>query len=325
MAVFTDLSRDEILALLDQYRLGELVALQGIPSGIENSNFFLTTDAGQYVLTVFERLDAGQLPFYLGLMRHLARRHLPVPQPVETTEGALFTYVRTKPAAIVLRLPGKAVKSPQPEHCALVGEFLARMHLAGSDYEVFQPNLRGIGWWKDAAACLQPYLNDEIFLELIEEVIYQDSMSRRADFEQLPGGPIHADLFRDNVLFDGSKIGGVIDFYFAGFGAWLYDLAITVNDWCVDLETGAFHTPNVAALLQAYQSVRPLGETEHVFWRAMLRAAALRFWISRLYDQYLPRPAAMLRPHDPSRFERMLKLRAHEPQLPWPHAAPGQA
>ncbi len=325
MAVFTDLSRDEILALLDQYRLGKLLALQGIPSGIENSNFFLTTDTGQYVLTVFERLDAGQLPFYLGLMRHLARRHLPVPEPFETTKGALFTYVRGKPAAIVLRLPGKAVKSPQAEHCALVGELLARMHLGGRDYEVFQPNLRGIGWWKDAAACLQPYLDDETFNELIEEVIYQDSVSRRADFEQLPGGPIHADLFRDNVLFDGSKIGGVIDFYFAGFGPWLFDLAITVNDWCVDLVTGEFDKPNAAALLQGYHAVRALEETEQVYWRAMLRAAALRFWISRLYDQYLPRPAAMLRPHDPSRFERMLKLRVHEPDLPWPHPVPRQA
>jgi len=325
MAVFTDLSRDEILALLDQYRLGKLLALQGIPSGIENSNFFLTTDVGQYVLTVFERLDAGQLPFYLGLMRHLARRHLPAPEPVETIKGALFTYVRGKPVAIVSRLPGKAIKSPQPEHCALVGELLARMHLQGRDYDVFQPNLRGIGWWKDAAACLQPYLDDETFNELIEEVIYQDSVSRRAEFEQLPSGPIHADLFRDNVLFDGNKIGGVIDFYFAGFGAWLFDLAITVNDWCVELQTGAFDEPNAAALLQAYHAVRPLGEAEHVFWRAMLRAAALRFWISRLYDQYLPRPAAMLRPHDPSRFEKMLKLRVHAPELPWPHTAPRHA
>lgn len=321
MAVFTDLTRDEILALLKQYRLGALLGIQGIPTGIENSNFFLTTDAGRYVLTVFERLDSSQLPFYLGLMRHLARRRLPVPEPVETLQGTLFTHVRGKPAAIVVRLPGKAIESPLPEHCALVGDLLARMHLQARDYPLFQPNLRGIGWWKEAAASLQPYLEEETFNELIEEVIYQDTVARSADFEQLPSGPIHADLFRDNVLFDGAKIGGVIDFYFAGCGPWLFDLAVTVNDWCVDLVSGAFEPRKAASLLQAYHAVRPLGEVEHVLWRAMLRAAALRFWISRLYDLHLPRPAAVLRPHDPSRFERMLKVRVRERDLPWPHAA----
>jgi len=325
MAVFTDLSHAETLALLDQYPLGPLIDIQGIPSGIENSNFFLTTGAGQYVLTVFERLDPMQLPFYLGLMQHLARRQLPVPEPIETKQGALFTYVRGKPVAIVVRLPGKAVKSPLPEHCALVGQLLARMHLAARDYSTFQPNLRGIGWWKDAAAALQPHLEDATFHELLEEVIYQDSVSRSGEFERLPAGPIHADLFRDNVLFEGGKIGGVIDFYFAGCDAWLFDLAVTVNDWCVDLVTGAFDKDNAAALLTAYHVERPLEETEHMFWRAMLRAAALRFWVSRLYDQHLPRPAAVLRPHDPSRFERMLKLRVRERNLPWPNTAPRQA
>ncbi len=325
MAVFTDLSRQEILALLEQYRLGSLRDLQGIPSGIENSNFFLTTEAGQYVLTVFERVDPAELPFYLGLMRHLARRNLPVANPVQTTVGTLFTYVRGKPAAIVARLPGKALPNPLPQQCALVGELLARMHLAAQDFPQFQPNLRGLGWWKDAAASLQPYLEEQTFHELLEEVIYQDSVARSADYEQLPKGPIHADLFRDNVLFEGANISGVIDFYFAGCDTWLFDMAVTVNDWCVDPVSGAFDTPNAAALLGAYHAVRPLGELEHMFWRAMLRAAALRFWISRLYDLYLPRPAAMLRPHDPVRFERMLKLRVHEHTLPWPHAPSPQA
>jgi len=324
MAVFTDLSRVEILALLEQYRLGPLLHIEGVPTGIENSNFFLSTAAGAYVLTVFERLDPSQLPFYLGLMQHLARRGLPVPEPIPTAQGALFTYARGKPAAIVVRLPGKALKFPLPEHCALVGQLLAHMHLAARDYPIFQPNLRGLGWWKDTAASLQPYLEEETFHELVEEVIYQDSVSRSADFEQLPTGPIHADLFRDNVLFDGGKIGGVIDFYFAGCGAWLFDLAITVNDWCVDLVSGAFDEPNAAALLQAYHAVRPLEDKEHMFWRAMLRAAALRFWLSRLYDMYLPRPAAVLRPHDPNRFERILKLRVRERNLPWPYAASQQ-
>jgi len=324
MAVFTDLTREEILAVLDNYPLGKFVDIEGIPSGIENTNYFLTTETGRYVLTIFERLDSSQLPFYLGLMQHLARRQLPVPEPYETSDGTLLTQVRGKPVAIVARLPGKAVKSPEPAQCALVGHFLGRMHLEARDYPVFQPNLRGIGWWKDAAAALERHLADEVFHELLEEVIYQDSVHRRTDFEQLPAGPIHADLFRDNVLFDGGKIGGVIDFYFAGCGPWLFDLAVTVNDWCVDVVSGEFDRRNVASLLQAYHAVRPLGILEHGLWRAMLRAAALRFWISRLYDQHLPRPAAVLRPHDPSRFERMLKLRVQQRDLPWPNAARGQ-
>jgi len=317
MAVFTDLSRAEADALLQSYRLGGLRDLEGITSGIENSNFFLTTDAGRYVLTVFERLDAQQLPFYLGLMHHLARKGLPVPEPVPTHEGALFTQVRGKPAAIVARLPGKALVAPGPEHCAQVGRFLARMHLAAGDYAVFQPNLRGLGWWKNTAAALEPHLPDHLFHELLEEVIFQDGVARQAAYEKLPAGPIHADLFRDNVLFDGDSIGGVIDFYFAGCGPWLFDLAVTANDWCVDLDSGAFDAPRAAALLEGYHAVRPLQAVEQDLWRAMLRAAALRFWISRLHDIHMPRPASMLQPHDPARFERMLQLRVAAGQLPW--------
>jgi homoserine kinase type II len=317
MAVFTALSHDEARVLLQMYRLGGLRDLQGIASGIENSNFFLTTDSGRYVLTIFERLDATQLPFYLGLMDHLARKGLPVPAPLQTVAGALFTPVHGKPAAIVERLPGKALLAPEPGHCAQVGAFLARMHLAASDYTVFQPNLRGLGWWKNTAAALEPHLPDHLFHELLEEVIFQDSVVRQPAFEQLPAGPIHADLFRDNVLFDAGTIGGVIDFYFAGCGPWLFDLAVTVNDWCVDLDSGAFDLPRAVALLDAYHAIRPLLAAEHGLWRAMLRAAALRFWISRLHDLHMPRPAAVLQPHDPARFERMLQARVAAGALPW--------
>lgn len=318
MAVFTPLSRDEVESLLEHYRLGELLDIRGIATGIENSNFFVDTTGGNFVLTVFERLKAAELPFYLGLMQHLARRRLPVPEPFETVDGSLYSELHGKPVAIVARLAGRAVERPTPAHCAALGTLLARMHIEARDYPVFQPNLRGLGWWKDAAAELEPHLPDAVFLELLEEVIYQDGVARSPDYERLPAGPIHADLFRDNVLFDGDAIGGVIDFYFAGCGPWLFDLAVTVNDWCVDLETGAFDRTKALALLRAYHSVRALQEREQVLWRAMLRAAALRFWISRLYDRHLPRPAAVLHPHNPDRFGRMLKLRQQEHELPWP-------
>jgi homoserine kinase type II len=191
------------------------------------------------------------------------------------------------------------------------------MHLAASDYTVFQPNLRGLGWWKNTATALEPHLSDHLFQRLLEEVIFQDGVARQSAYERLPAGPIHADLFRDNVLFEAGSIGGVIDFYFAGCGPWLFDLAVTVNDWCVDLVTGEFDTPRAVALLQGYHAVRPLLPEEHGLWRAMLRAAALRFWISRLHDLHMPRPASMLQPHDPARFERLLQLRVTASELPW--------
>jgi len=318
MAVFTALTEAEVERLLRQYSLGRLRALQGIASGIENSNFFLSTDAGEFVLTVFERLNFAQLPFCLELMQHLARRGLPVPEPRETRSGTLMAEARGKPVAIVDRLPGRWIDAPTPAHCTAMGELLARMHLQARDYPRFQPNLRGIGWWKDVLVRLEPKLADETVHELAEEVIFQDTFFRSAAFERLPGGPVHADLFRDNVLWQDGRIGGVIDFYFAGCTLWLYDLAVTVNDWCVDLATGSFEPPRAQALLDAYHAVRPLTELEHECWRTVLRAAALRFWISRLYDLHLPRAAQTLTPHDPGRFEATLRLRRAAAALPWP-------
>jgi homoserine kinase type II len=317
MAVFTALTRDEIVALLAGYSVGDLVDFEGIPSGIENTNFFLTTTAGPFVLTVFERLDAEHLPFYLGLMKHLAQRGLPVPEPAATARGSLLSAVRHKPAAIVSRLPGRAVIDPTPAQCGQVGQFLASLHQQARDFALFQPNLRGIGWWKSALPKLEPLIPEDQFQELAEEVIFQDTFVRSARFERLPAGPIHADLFRDNVLFDRDHIGGVIDFYFAGCSAWLFDLAVTINDWCVDQGSADFDRPRAEAMLRAYHEVRPLTDLERQVWRTALRAAALRFWISRLYDLHLPRPAALLQPRDPAWFERMLRLRIRQRELPW--------
>ena len=317
MAVFTALTRDEIVALLASYSVGDLVDFEGIPAGIENTNFFLTTTTGRFVLTVFERLDAEHLPFYLGLMKHLAQRGLPVPEPAATVRGSLLGAARHKAVAIVSRLPGRAVIDPTPGHCAQVGQFLGSMHQQARDFALFQPNLRGIGWWKSALPKLEPLIPQDQFQELAEEVIFQDTFVRSARFERLPAGPIHADLFRDNVLFDGDHIGGVIDFYFAGCSAWLFDLAVTINDWCVDQASADFDRARAEAMLRAYHEVRPLTDLEHQVWRTALRAAALRFWISRLYDLHLPRPAALLQPHDPAWFERMLRLRIRQRDVPW--------
>jgi homoserine kinase type II len=198
---------------------------------------------------------------------------------------------------------------------------VARMHLAAQEFAPFQPNLRGIGWWKSTLPRLEPLLPDHQFQVLAEEVIFQDSFFRDPVFEKLPSGAVHADLFRDNVLWTGDasapQVGGVIDFYFAGCTLWLFDLAVALNDWCVDLHSGAIDDERARALLNAYHAVRPLTPLEHAAWPAVLRGAALRFWISRLYDFHLPRPAQVLTPHDPGRFERMLALRAAAGALPW--------
>jgi homoserine kinase type II len=313
MAVFTPVTLDELSEWITQFPLGKAVALQGIASGIENSNFFLTTAAGEYVLTVFENLDATQLPFYLQLMRHLALRGIPVPAPVATNTGALIASLHGKPAAIVSKLDGSSQMDPQPVHCQAMGAMLARMHLAAADFPLHQPNLRGLDWWQATTPQVLPYLTPENAALLASEVAYQTRVAATPAHARLARGPVHADLFRNNVMFVGERLTGCFDFYFAGVDTWLFDLAVTVNDWCIDLATGALDAPRVAALLAAYRAVRPFSADEQAHWQAMLRAAALRFWLSRLYDFYVPRAAELLTPHDPTHFERILRDRIATP------------
>jgi len=318
MAVFTPLTRDEIANLLGHYTLGEMLAYEGISAGIENTNYFVDTQRSQYVLTLFERLNFKQLPFYLELMRHLSQRELPVPEPQENRAGGLMSELKGKPCAIVSRIHGRWIESPTAAQCATIGTLLARMHEAGRDFAHFQPNLRGLGWWKSTVPELQPFLDDATFQLLAEEVVHQDSFQRNAAFEKMPQGPVHADLFRDNVLWDADHVRGVIDFYFAGCTLWLFDLAVTMNDWCVHLEDGSWDPPRATALIEAYHAARPLNDLERASWRTVLRAAALRFWLSRLHDLHVPRAAVVLKPHDPGRFERTLRMRIADTWLPWP-------
>jgi homoserine kinase type II len=313
MAVFTPVSDAELGDWLQHYDLGDVVELRGIQSGIENSNFFLTTTRGEYVLTIFENLTATQLPFYLDLMRHLAAHRVPVPDPMPRSDGSLFGMLRGKPAAIVTKLEGAPELKPTPAHCIEVGQMLARMHLAGRDFPRHQPNLRSLAWWQENLPAIVDFLSAPQ-RELIEsELVHQAAFFTSADYAALPDGPCHCDLFRDNVLFapgrDHARLGGFFDFYFAGVDKWLFDVAVTVNDWCVDLESGALDPARVDAMLRAYQTVRPFTPAEERHWNDMLRAGAMRFWVSRLYDFYRPREAQMLKPHDPGHFERILRER----------------
>ncbi|CAM5181032.1 Homoserine kinase OS=Castellaniella defragrans OX=75697 GN=thrB PE=3 SV=1 [Castellaniella defragrans] len=322
MAVFTTVSDDDARTLLHRYNLGELVTLRGITAGIENTNYFLDTTQGHYVLTVFEVLTAAQLPFYIELMHHLASRGVPVPMPQTLRDGTRLTSLQGKPAALVTRLSGGYEPEPSPAHCALAGRTLAQAHLAAQDFGIHQPNLRGLSWWQQTAPALQPFLDagqQELLTSSLDE---QSAIAAGGSFAELPMGPSHCDLFRDNVLFDGTfevpHMGGFIDFYFAGWDRWLFDVAVSVNDWCIRRASGSFIHQRLDAWLQAYHAVRPFTEAERRAWPAMLRAAALRFWISRLYDFHLPRPAQTLKPHDPRHFERILRLRSTQaaPDLP---------
>lgn len=315
MAVFTEVSFDEAGALLDQLRLGTLLSLEGCAGGIENTNYFVTTDQGAYVLTLFERLSFQQLPFYLRLMKHLALKGVPVPDPAADRDGEIVHQLKGKPAAVVDRLRGQSELDPSPAHCAVVGAMLARMHLAAADFERAQPNLRGLAWWNDTAPLVLPHITSAQVALLQSELAYQNHVAASAAYAALPRGPIHADLFRDNVMFELKPGGGepiltgFFDFYFAGVDTWLFDLAVCLNDWCIELQTGASDQARSAAFLQAYTRVRPLLAAERRLLPAMMRAGALRFWLSRLWDLHLPRQATMLQPHDPGHFERILRQR----------------
>ena len=314
MAVFTEVSEKAAKALLKRMSLGDLVSLRGIEGGIENTNYFLTTTEGEYVLTLFERLRADQLPFYLYLMKHLAQAGVPVPNPqADAKTGDILLQVEGKPAAIVNKLRGKSQLAPQVVHCQSLGTTLAQMHLAGKDYPRQQPNLRGLPWWNETVPVVLPHLEAPAAELLKSEIAYQNHIAESSAYTALPRGPVHADLFRDNAMFDGDVLTGIFDFYFAGVDTWLFDIAVVINDWCIDLATGELDRARADALLAAYQAVRPLCAAERQLLPAMLRAGALRFWISRLWDFYLPREASMLKPHDPTHFERVLRARLAAP------------
>lgn len=318
MAVYTEVSPDEASNLLTTLGLGDLQSIEPCKGGIENTNYFVTTDQGSYVLTLFERLTAQQLPFYLKLMKHLARHHIPVPDPAANTLGDLQYCVNGKPATVVNRLRGRSELAPTAGHCAAVGAMLARMHVAGQDFALSQPNLRGLPWWNETAPVVLPYLNAEQASLLQSELAYQNHLAASSDYAALPRGPVHADLFRDNVMFEldavvpgqtSDKLTGFFDFYFAGVDSFAFDLAVCLNDWCIDLPSGQDQTAHVQAMLAAYSGVRTLGNAELRVLTGLRRAGALRFWISRLWDFYLPREASLLQPHDPRHFERVLRQR----------------
>ena len=310
MSVFTTVTPQQLAVWLKNYPedalngIGTLVDMQGIAAGIENTNYFVTTTRGRYVLTLFEKLTARELPFYLNLMAHLARHGAPCPAPVANTAGGFLGELNGKPASLVSRLTGKDLVHPTAGDCAKVGRVLARIHLAGQSYAGHMDNPRGATWWKSVTPKILPFLDAADAALLASEIASQDTL--RVD--HLPQGAIHADLFRDNVLFHEGEVAGVIDFYFACTSALLYDVAITVNDWCMQPDS-RLDPARTEALLVAYHAERRFTAVERDAWPMLLRAGALRFWVSRLYDFHLPRKGELTHAKDPGHFQRL--LRAH--------------
>ncbi len=309
MAVYTDVSTDDLEVFLAGYDLGRVLSYKGIAEGVENSNFLLHTEAGYFILTLYEkRVAQGDLPFFLGLMEHLAARGIVCPQPVQRRDGNALGELCGRPAAIVTFLEGMWMRRADARHCAAVGEALARLHLAGADFPLHRHNALSVGGWRplfeasaDRADDVQPAMGAAIAQEL---------QALEADWPQnLPAGVIHADLFPDNVFFLGDRLSGLIDFYFACNDMLAYDVAICLNAWCFEND----HSYNVTkgrALLQAYAQVRPLTGAELAAMPLLARGAAMRFLLTRLVDWLNVPPGALVRPKSPQEYFR--KLRFHQ-------------
>jgi len=317
MSVFTSVTIQQLQLWLKNYPIGELVDLKGISSGITNTNYFVTTRQAdgthhKFVLTLFEHNSMEELPYFIDLMSHLAAHGIPCPRPISDKSGNSLHLLNNKPAIMISCLKGSDVDIPNVAQCAEVGRVLAKMHITGQSFDAKAKypnsfNSRGTAWRINTAHQVMPYLDPE------DQSLLQNSLNFQLtlDTEQLPTGIIHADLFRDNVLFFHDEIGGLIDFYYACRDVLAYDLAIAVNDWCIEVD-GSLDKTKLNAMLLAYEEVRPFNQAERDAWNGLLRIAALRFWLSRLYDKINPQAGELTHAKDPDHFKRILKLREHQ-------------
>ena len=309
MAVYTDVSAEDLTRFLAAYDIGELLAYKGIAEGVENSNFLVHTDTGNFILTLYEkRVAEGDLPFFLGLMEHLADRGITCPQPVKNKHGGLLDKIAGRPAAIVTFLDGLWIRRPSPNHCAAVGEALARLHLAGADFRPKRKNALSIESWRPLYEHAKGG-GDSVRQGLCAEIATELEVLEKSWPRQLPQGVIHADLFPDNVFFLGDKLSGLIDFYFACTDTLAYDIAICLNAWCFEAD----HSYNVTkgrSLLSAYGKVRALSGAERAALPVLARGAAMRFLLTRLVDWLAVPDGAFVRPKDPLEYYR--KLRFHQ-------------
>ena len=307
MSVYTTLAPHELETFLTHFNLGTLVSYKGISAGIENTNYFVTTQTGEYVLTLFEHHNSSEVEDFVRLARHLGEQGLQVPAPVSGDAGQWLHELKNKPAILCPRLPGRHIHNPQPEHCAAIGTALAQLHLAALELQPRRPDNRDYDWWISTGPQLVSDLNDEERALLQDELAYQTA--QRADWLALPQGWIHGDLFHDNALFSDDGQVAILDLYNASTGALLYDLAVIANDWCCDVN-GVWKDGCVEALLNGYQRVRPFTDEEKAGWDLVLRGAALRFWLSRLLTRRIQQQQAgeLALQKDPAEFMQKLVM-----------------
>jgi len=309
MAVYTEVTDEALDAFLALYDIGQVVSFKGIAEGVENSNFLLRTDRSQFILTLYEkRVRVLDLPFFVGLMEHLARRGVTCPQPVRNRAGEALGQLAERPAAIVTFLDGIWVRRPQVAHCAAVGAALAQMHLAGADFPLRRPNALSLEAWLALFQAAKPRADEVapgLAKETMEELAFLQSNWPRG----LPGGVIHADLFNDNVFFLGERLSGLIDFYFACNDAFAYDLAICLSAWCFEPDN-AFNVSKGRAMIENYARVRPLGAAEVETLPTLARGAAMRFMLTRLVDWFNVPVGAKVAPKNPLEYRD--KLRFHQ-------------
>ena len=304
MSVYTNIKQAELEVFLKNYSLGALISFEGINAGIENTNYFVSTENGEFVLTIFEELSFDALPYYLNFMAHLSDHGMPTAHPIADLDGNYVRTLKEKPSAIVRRLDGHNVLEPTPVHCACVGHALAQMHVVGESFNAEFNNPRCITWAEHTANRIETKLSNDERQLLKNEINYRIKGSPT----DLPKGVIHADLFRDNVMFKDQTLTGIIDFYYACNDYLLYDLAITVNDWC-SLDNGELNAELYSALINSYRAEREFHPNEIGAWEYMLRAAALRFWLSRLKDKYFPKDGEITHIKDPDAFKNILQSR----------------
>jgi homoserine kinase type II len=308
MAVYTDITEGELGAFLKNYPVGQLLSYKGIAEGSENSNFLLHTSAAAYILTLYEkRVDRADLPFFLGLMEHLAKRGISCPLPVHRSDGAVIGELAGRPAALITFLEGMWLRRPSAVHCREVGKALASLHLAGADFPLSRANALAIDGWRKLWDGARPRA-DEVEKGLAHEVDSDFELLGRSWPTTLPAGVIHADLFPDNVFFLGETLSGLIDFYFACNDFYAYDVATCLNAWCFE-KGHAFNLTKGTALLAGYQSVRPLSPAEREALPVLARGSALRFMLTRLYDWLTIPDGALVQKRDPIEYIR--KLRFH--------------
>ena len=306
MSVYTIIEENELKSFLSNYNVGELDSFQGISDGIENTNYFVNTSKGRFVLTIFEQHSFEEMQYYLNLMHHLSDHQVPSANPVADKKGLYLSEFKGKPIALVERLDGGSIVETTVNHCQQLGAAMGKMHSAGLSYDAHQTNPRGPAWCQHTAHQVIEKLSEDEQAVLNAEIHFQKE-KRHAD---LPRGVIDADLFRDNALWvceddKPDSFSGIIDFYYSCDDVLLYDLAITANDWCTN-EDFTLNKDKVIALLTHYNSFRPLTENEQEYWPAMLRAGALRFWLSRLYDKHFPRDGELVHTKNPDEFKTIL-------------------